>query len=681
MDNLQPKRRDFLKGMSLLALSSGAGCASEKAGASLSAPPAPVQPGTSAQANPGAAMRRRKERFQERNYDLVVVGGGMAGICAAMEAARNGMNTALINSRPVLGGCASSEIRVHISGADQSLKQPDYAESGIVYELMLENKARNPQFSYSVWDMILFEAVKNQKNLTCYFNTVMYDCEMDGEKIAAVLCMQETTEMRYRLGAPLFVDATGNGTLGFFAGADFRTGSESKDQTGEPDAPETPNNERMGLTLMFKARDMGRPVKFTPPSFARKYTEHDLRYRMHRRNQKVDFSSAVDPKENERTGGVSSRGSDYGYFWIELMGHGDDIILETEEIRDNLYAVLYGVWDHIKNGCDAGAENLALEWVGAFPGARESRRFMGDYVLNENDVYNHARFKDAVAYGGWCLDIHCPHGADQLDVLPSGDCHYVEGVYTIPYRCYYSRNVPNLFLAGRDISATRWAFSSARIIGTCAVGGQAVGAAAALCGKYHVMPRELAPHIPEVQQLLLKHDAFIPGIVNHDEADLARTARFAASSFVPGGEPGKVADGISRKLGDDPHAWVSGDMSPSGETLSMSFARPERISEIRLTFESNFAFPIRQTMSPNRQAQQREGVPMELVRDFDLRFMLGGREVGVKQVRGNHQRLCVVGVDAVRCDSVDIHVLATNGFDRAVVHEVRAYGPNEKKAV
>ena len=165
----------------------------------------------------------------------------------------------------------------------------------------------------------------------------------------------------------------------------------------------------------------------------------------------------------------------------------------------------------------------------------------------------------------------------------------------------------------------------------------------------------------------------IPGVVNRDEADLARKAAFTASSFVPGGEPQKVADGIARKLGDDTHAWISDGFSPDGEKLVMTFAGPERVSEIRLTFESNFAYPIRQTMSPNRQAQQREGVPMELVRDFDLHFLLAGREVGVKQVRGNHQRLRAVGTGSVECDSVIIHVLATNGFDRAVIHEVRAY--------
>ena len=166
-------------------------------------------------------MKRMAERYAEKQYDFIVVGGGMAGLCAAMEAARDGINTALVHARPVLGGNASSEIRVHISGADHGMEKPDYAEGGILYELMLENKARNENFSYSTWDMILFEAAKKQENLTVYYNTVMYDCETEGDRITAILCTQETTEMRYRFTAPLFADCTGNGTLGCFAGAEY----------------------------------------------------------------------------------------------------------------------------------------------------------------------------------------------------------------------------------------------------------------------------------------------------------------------------------------------------------------------------------------------------------------------------------------------------------------------------
>ena len=194
-------------------------------------------------------MKRITERFMEKEYELIVVGGGMSGICAALEAARSGVHTALIHARPVLGGNASSEIRVHISGADHGMEKPDYAEGGILYELMLENKARNNYFSYSIWDMILFEAAQKQENLTVYYNTVMYDCETENDRITSILCVQETTEMRYKITAPIFIDCTGNGTLGYYAGALYRQGSESKAQTGEIDAPEKANNERMGSIL------------------------------------------------------------------------------------------------------------------------------------------------------------------------------------------------------------------------------------------------------------------------------------------------------------------------------------------------------------------------------------------------------------------------------------------------
>ena len=613
-----------------------------------------------------------RKRYQEVSYDIVVVGGGMAGLCAAISAARHGAKVGLVHARPVLGGNASSEIRIHISGADQSLRQTDYAESGLLYELMLENKSRNDTFNYSIWDMVLFEAAKNEKNLTVYLNCPMFDCSVDGDIITSISCFQETTELTLKISAPLFVDATGNGTLGYFAGADYTQGSESNKEYGEPHAPDQPNNERMGNTILMKAVDTGHPVKYEPPAFAKKLTEHQLRYRVHSKTMKVDASMAPDPEEWLRLSACSCAAVDYGYWWLELMGDGDDIIPDYEKIRDDLMAYAYGLWDHIKNGGQHGAENFALEWVGALPGMRESRRLLGDYVLNECDILEHRQFDDAVAYGGWCVDLHAPHGLLDFDVLPS-DCHHFTGVYTIPYRSYYSRNIRNLFLAGRDISTSKLGLASTRILGCCAVGGQAVGTAAALCVKYNVLPRELAPHIPEVQQLILKDDGFLPNILNQDEKDFARKAMFTASSSKANGAPQNVVNGVSRKLGDEMNAWISDGLSADGETLCMKLDAPRTISELRLTFDSNFAYPIRVTMSANRQAQQRIGVPPELVKDYTITAFRNGKAVYTKEIKDNHQRHNVVAIPPTECDAVEFRFTATNGAADVTVYEVRAY--------
>lgn len=618
-------------------------------------------------------MQRLSERYCEKDYEVIVVGGGMAGLCAALSSARHGAKTALVHARPMLGGNASSEIRIHISGADQSLRQSQFAESGLVYELMLANKAVNDNFSYSIWDMTLFDAAQKEENLDVYYNTVMYDCEMDGSRIKSIMCVQETTEMRLKLSAPLFVDSTGNGTLGYYAGAEFRQGSESKTETGEPHAPEKANNERMGNTVLMKAVNTGHPVKFTPPSFAKKLTEHQLRYRMHAANQKIDSSMAPDPVEWLRLSGTSCKGVDYGYWWLELMGDGEDIITDYETIRDDLLAYAYGLWDHIKNDGDHGAENYALEWVGILPGTRESRRLMGDYMLSESDILDHKHFDDAVVYGGWCIDLHAPHGLLDFDVLPS-DCQHFYGVYTIPYRSYYSKNIDNLFMAGRDISTTKLGLASTRILGCCAIGGQAVGTAAAMCTKYGInTPRDLAPHVKELQQLILKDDGFLPGFKNEDEKDLARNATFEASSFVEGGEPQKVVDGISRRLDGDEHGWVSNGVSANGETLKMTLPKTETVSQLRITFDSNFSYPIRVTMAKNRQVQQRIGVPEELVKDYDAVLLKDGKVVATKEIRNNVQRLNVIDFDPTECDSAEFRIHSTNGADKITVFEVRAY--------
>lgn len=613
-------------------------------------------------------------RFEKKHYDVIVVGGGMAGLCAAIAAARQGVHTALIQARPVLGGNASSEIRIHISGADQSLKQPDYAEGGLLYELMLENKKNNEQFSYSVWDMVLFEKAKKEKDLEVFFNTVMYDCETKDDRIESIYCVQETTEMRYQLYAPVFVDATGNGTLGYYAGAEYRKGSEPQSEFGELHAPQEPNNYRMGNSILLKARDMGHPVKFTPPSFAKKLTEEQLAKRIHcvQMRDTINCDDSPNPEEYKRTSMTSSACVDYGYWWLELCGDGEDIITEYETIRDDLIAYAYGIWDHIKNNKEGihehHAENYALEWVGALPGVRESRRLVGDYLLSETDILEHKIFEDAICYGGWCVDLHAPHGLLDFQLLPS-DCNFYDGVYTIPYRSYYSKNIKNLYMAGRDISTTRLGLASTRIIGCCAIGGEAVGIAAALCKKYDCDPRELAPHVKELQQLILKEDGFLPGFKNEDEKDLALKAKITASAWEQGGEPEKVANGISRKLGEEQNGWVT----KPGECLTMKWEEAKEIREIRLTFESNFAYPIRVTMAPLRQAQQRNGVPEELVKDVKIELYREGKKTGEVYVKDNYQRLCSVGIGDVPADEIRVIPESTNGAEQAVIHEIRVY--------
>ncbi|HML49336.1 MAG TPA: FAD-dependent oxidoreductase, partial [Clostridia bacterium] len=271
-----------------------------------------------------------------------------------------------------------------------------------------------------------------------------------------------------------------------------------------------------------------------------------------------------------------------------------------------------------------------------------------------------------------CVDLHAPHGLLDFDRLPS-DCNFYEGVYTIPYRCFYSRNIANLMMAGRDISASRLAMASTRIIGCCASGGEAVGIAAAACLRRGCLPRELTPHIREVQQAILRDGGFLPDYRNEDPDDLARGARLCASSHVPGGKPEQAVNGIARRLGANANAWISAGIAPGGETLTMRWDAPQTLSQLRFTFHSDFRHPIRITMSPNRQAQQRPGVPAELVKDYDVTFKLEGAAVRTLSVRDNHQRLNVLDFDPVRCDCVELHCLNTHGVEEITVFEVRAY--------
>jgi hypothetical protein len=467
----------------------------------------------------------------ELDYDVVVVGGGLAGVCAAIAAARHGCSTALIQDRPVLGGNSSSEIRIHASGANDGGAWA--RETGIIEELTVEERARNHDvfvdgWINSIWDMVLYEWTKKEQGLTVYLNTRAFGIAMaNARTISSVVCAQLGSDRIYKLRGSYFIDCTGDGTVGALAGAEYRFGRESRYEFGEPFAPEQADKMTQGTTLLFRAIDTGRFAPFTPPPWAEEYpTEESLYYRVH------------EPRN------IVRGGKEYaGYWWIEVAPPFDTVD-QNEEIRDELLRHIFGVWDHIKNRGNHQAENMGLEWIGMVPGKRESRRLIGDYILTKNDQLKRELFPDRVAYAGYYTDIHSmggvlardkapePSHAD-LDLMDAGLRNYV---FSIPLRCLFSKDIENLFMAGRDISQTHVALGSTRVQLTCSIMGQSVGTAAALCVKKGVIPRTLANDpilMKGLQQTLLKDDCFIIDCPSEDPADLARGAVVTASSSMP----------------------------------------------------------------------------------------------------------------------------------------------------
>ena len=622
---------------------------------------------------------RRKEKTA--SFDVVIVGGGMTGICAALASARQGARTALVQDRPVLGGNASSEIRMHVCGASENMIKEDGEETGILLELQLDNKYRNDYHNFSIWDAVLLHKINSQKNLTLFLNTAVNDVDVEDGRITHIHGYQSTTEIHWTIGAKIFADCTGNGTVGYMAGAEYHIGSESKDTYNEPDAPQVPDNIRMGNTLLFKSIDRGHPVEFKTPEWARKFTEEDLKNRSHgdvKPTWYYDTNSSDSDVNNAGSTGSDGKkpfntfGLDYGYWWIELPGHKEDIIEEYEELRDQLVGCVYGVWDHLKNAGDHGAQNYDLQWVGMLPGVRESRRLMGGYVLNENDILTNRVFPDAVAYGGWPVDNHAPRGLEDKDVAPSF-IHHFPGFYTIPYRSYYSSNISNLMLGGRCFSASKLAMASTRVMGTCAVGGQAMGTAAAMCVEDDCLPADICNRMDKLQQTLLKEDCFIPGFTNTDPLDLARSAKVTASSAKEDAPAENVHRGYARNYKGQKQCWMSDGMAQGGESLELSLEKPAVLRQVRLTFDNNLNRPVKITLSAKRQIQQQVGVPAELVKDYTVKLWHQGVLVGEKTVEGNYQRLNVLDLEPTLCDRVSIHFTATNGYENVTVFEVRLY--------
>ena len=448
-------------------------------------------------------------------YDVCVVGGGLAGTCAALAAARHGAKTALVTDRPVLGGNSSSELRIPPCGT--GYYNPWGTETGIVHELILDDRAQNHDrvgygHANGVWDYVLYSACRNEPNLTLHLNLNVSGVTMaDDGTIAEVSGVQAGSATTLHVPARYFIDASGDGCVGVGAGVPFKIGAEPRSLYGESQAPEDPDDFVMGNTLTFRARDVGYETSYTPPAWAQIY----------------DYPDGIPYRSTAFFAG--------GYWWIEV-GWPFDTVHDQDQIRDELLRHVYGIWDHIKNrGQEVEqAKTWVLDWVGMLPAKRESRRFVGHYVLTQQDLQERRQFDDVVAYGGWSIDDHTRGGILAIEKKPSFDevpeIFYFVRPYGVPLGSLCCDEVDNLLFAGRVMSASRVAFSSLRVQQTLATTGQAAGTAAAYCAKEKVAPTTVVAEterVRVVQSWLLRDDAWLPGVAL---PNLASGATATASS-------------------------------------------------------------------------------------------------------------------------------------------------------
>lgn len=395
------------------------------------------------------------------NFDLVVVGGGMAGTCAAISASRSGLKVALIQNRPVLGGNNSSEIRVHLMG---DVDKNHYLKLGrIVRELDNGDPGNGNPDAKEYGDARKLAIVKAERNISLFLNTHVHKAETVNNKIVAVVGRNIATNQETRFEGKLFADCTGDGTLGYLAGAEFRMGRESREETGESLAPGQADDFTLGTSNLWAALERDTASAFPETPWAIQFSDE-----YHIDDHKAD--------------------------WQWETGFGNwNTITDAEKIRDHNLRAIYGNWSYLKNHKKEKYANWELAWVAYIGGKRESRRLLGDHVLTQMDIQNGVMYPDGTVTATWTIDLHFPDEKNSKyfkgEEFFAATKHIRVKPYTIPYRCLYSKNISNLFMAGRDISTTHVAFGSTRVMRTCGMMGEAVGYAAYLCKKYEATPR------------------------------------------------------------------------------------------------------------------------------------------------------------------------------------------------
>ncbi len=453
---------------------------------------------------------KRFNKTVKLDTGLVVVGGGISGTCTAIAAARQGIKVVLVQDRPVLGGNASSEVRLWILGATSHLGNNNRwaREGGIMDEILVENLYKNKEGNPVVFDTILLDKVVAEENITLLLNTAAYDLVKEGNSIKTVYAFCSQNSTAYELSAPNFCDSSGDGIISFMAGASFRMGAESKEEFGELFAPNVAEyGELLGHSIYFYSKQAPAPVKYHAPNFALKDIKNIL------------------PKHKL----IKKENKGCQFWWLEWGGRLDTIH-ESEDIKWELWKIVYGVWDYIKNSGEFDdVDNLDLEWVGTVPGKRESRRFEGLYMMKQQDIIEQKRFDDVIAHGGWAIDLHPADGV--YSNLPSCTQYHSKGIYELPLRAYISKDIDNLFFGGRIISASHVAFGTTRVMATAGLGGQAIGIAAADCAKKGIQPKELLEknNLTELQNKLNLQGQ---SILNKTQgiSELTQSATISASS-------------------------------------------------------------------------------------------------------------------------------------------------------
>ena len=589
--------------------------------------------------------------LKKHNVDICVIGGGLSGCFAAIEAARNGASVLLMQDRPVLGGNASSEVRMWVRGAQGIFNR----ETGLISELEERNIYYNPTLCSSVFDATLYGMVEENKNIEILMNTSCLSAESTDGEIISVTGWQLTTYTFHEVNAKIFIDCSGDSILADLVGAEYRHGRESKEEYSEELAQEKSDGKTMGMSIILAARETDHPVKFIPPPFANVYPDDSC--------FEGDAGQSVHAQIRDHVIGTSGA----NLWWVELGGECNSIF-DADKTRAELLACIYGVWDHIKNYGDHGMENWELEWVGALPGKRESRRYIGDYVLTEDDIKTGGHFDDEIAYGGWPMDDHNPYGMRKNNeaCIPSVMIPVSEP-YGIPLRCLYSKNISNLMFAGRNISATHVALSSTRVMATCALLGQAVGCAASIAIAKGISPRETATKYTDtVQKILMDRGVFLP----HKKREVSELTK-AAQINISDEERNLLLNGIERPR---THSKENAIVQNVGDTLTLKWKESHTLDSLRLCFDPDFT---RKSISENKKMRvftmklhtgldfKPVKVASSLVKDFVI--YVDGKEF--KRVENNFHRLVNIPLN-VNAQSISIKWLATNGREKVRLFSV-----------